>query len=182
MPKDNFANEIENTIRRMFHRGTLDPSAEEIAKEYFKGMTLNNEIVESIRRRLPRIKRTLVRRYGDPVYLVSETYYEEFRKEPPITKGDARKCVPGGHSTKSMGIKLNVTGEGDLILQATRWSALKSQVAKKMKSTDRVIKAVENGYLTEGFGAELLGLTIHDPYSNCTISAKGRVWHDHTLH
>src|SRR5438132_12656823 len=105
--KDHFVTQVAATVSGMFEENP-DPSADEIAKAHFPERALAPEIIESIRKRLHRIREVLETVYDLPVYLLSFTYYSRFRDAPPATNSDARRCVPGtGPGARVEGICLH---------------------------------------------------------------------------
>lgn len=153
---DRYAVELAQTIHTMFANGNLDPAATEIAEEHFPGKALGGEIIDGIRKRLPKVRHILEETFDHPAYLVSEAYYARFRDETPTTDADARRCLPLGQGVRSAGIRLNVDGDDDLIFQVGLTHNLAAGSAKVKKSIDRTLNAVEDGRMSETNAATLL--------------------------
>jgi hypothetical protein len=145
MARDQFVTQVAETVNEMFAQGQLDPSADEIAKAHFPGRALAPEIIESIRKRLHRIREVLETVYELPVYLLSYTYYLRFRWKPPATSADARRCLPGiGTGARVEGLRIHTTGDNDLIYQAMLDQNYSSGAGKVKKQSNRVLTAVQD--------------------------------------
>ena len=158
---DYYVDELAETIDNMFIAGKLDPSAREVAEEHFQKTILGGEIIDGIRKRLPRIKNILALVFEHPVYLVNERYYVKFKKKNkiPITEKEARSCLPTGHGVRSYGIRLNTDADNDLIYRASLDRDLKSGTAKTKISADRVLSDVDDGRMSENLGASIMDQT-----------------------
>jgi hypothetical protein len=166
MPRDLFVTQVAETVNEMFAKGQLDPSAEEIAKAHFSGLALAPEIVESIRKRLHRIREVLESVYELPVYLLSYTYYLRFRWKPPSTNADARRCLPGiGTGARVEGLRIHSTGDDDLIYQAMLDQNYSSGAGKVKKQSDRVLTAVQDRRLGKPHAGSIMrrGIEQIDP-------------------
>src|SRR5215212_7505380 len=157
MARDQFVTQVAETVNELFAAGQNDPSAEEIAKAHFPGRALAPEIVESIRKRLHRIREVLETVYELPVYLLSYTYYLRFRWKPPATNADARRCLPGiGTGARVEGLRIHTTGDGDLIYQAMLDQNYSSGAGKVKKQSNRVLTAVEDQRLGKPHAASIM--------------------------
>ena len=85
--------QLAETINNMLKKGIIDPSAEEIAKEHFPGRLLWPGIISSTRKQLPGAKKILVKVNGLSVCLLSELYYDKYRKNPPKNESEASQCI-----------------------------------------------------------------------------------------
>jgi Ni,Fe-hydrogenase III large subunit len=148
--------ELAETVNNMFAAGIYDPSADEIARAHFPDRALAGEIVESVRKRLPRVRNVLEQDYEHPVCLLSPTYYTRFRKTPPINEAEARRCLPMGHGVRAAGIRLQTQGDEDLIWQAMLSQDIASGAGKVRKAGDRTLTAVEEHRLEMPRAASLL--------------------------
>jgi hypothetical protein len=74
---------------------------------------LAGEIIESVRKRLHRVRDVLETDYDQPVCLLSYTYYSRFRSKEPTTEADARRCVPHGRGIHAAGLRVQVNGDVD---------------------------------------------------------------------
>jgi len=157
MARDQFVTQVAETVNEMFENGRLDPSADEIAKAHFPDRALAPEIVESIRKRLHRIRDVLENVYDLPVYLLSYTYYLRFRWKPPATNADARRCLPGvGAGARVEGLRIHTTGDDDLIYQAMLDQNYSSGAGKVKKQSDRVLTAVQDHRLGEQHAGSIM--------------------------
>jgi hypothetical protein len=154
--RDPYVLELAETVSRIFAEGNTDPSAEEIAKAHFPERALGGEIVDGIRKRLRRVRDILETDYDFPVCLLSHTYYVRYRKNPPKTESDARRCIPGGRAVTAAGIRMQTDGDADLIWQAMVSVNLASGAGKMKKSADRTLEAVADHRLDSPHAAALL--------------------------
>jgi len=152
---DKYNRELADTVNQMFGAGNTDPSADEIAEEHFGGKAVGGEVLDGIRKRLPKISRMVEQNYDHPVCVVSEAYYARFRNQPPQTDAEARKCIPVGQGVRSMGIRLS-TGDNDLIYQAAIRQGLATGGAKVKKGIDRTVDATEDGRVPKPQAARLI--------------------------
>jgi len=152
---DKYNRELADTVNRMFGGDTGDPSADEIAEVHFGGKAVGGEVIDGIRKRLPKISRIIEQNYEHLVCVVSEAYYARFRNEPPQTDADARKCIPVGQGVRSMGIRLSA-GENDLIYQSAIRQGLATGGAKFKKGLDRTVEATTAGRVPKKRAARLL--------------------------
>lgn len=153
--KDHFVTQVAATVNGMFAENP-DPSADEIAKAHFPNYALAPEIIESIRKRLHRIRAVLETVYDLPVYLLSYTYYSRFRDSPPATDAEARRCVPGiGPGARAEGIRLH-TGDSDRLYQAWLDQNYASGAAKVKKQSDRVLSAVQDDRLAKPHAGSIM--------------------------
>jgi hypothetical protein len=174
MAREQFIIQVAETVNEMFAAGKLDPSADEIAKAHFQGRALAPEIIESIRKRLHRIREVLETGYDLPVYLLSYTYYLRFRWKPPITDADARRCLPGiGKGCRVEGLRIHSTGDDDLIYQAMLDQNYSSGAGKVKKAGNRVLTAVEDHRLGEPHAGSIMrrGMQQAQP-DNLTLARK----------
>lgn len=146
---------LAEATNNLFIKGVRDPNALEIMQEYLPGKILGGEVAEGVRKRLHKIKSVLEEDYGLPVCLLSSTYYTRFRRKAIANREDARLCLPIGNAKRAEGIYLQ-SGTDDLIWQAAVEVTGNSGAAKVKKTIDRVLKAVENGRLTERRAGEIL--------------------------
>jgi len=161
MARDQFVTEVAQTVSVMFTKGNTDPSADEIAKAHFPDYALAPEIVESIRKRLHRIREVLETVYDLPVYLLSYVYYSRFRKFAPLTDADARRCVPGiGPGARVEGIRLHTDGDKDRIYQAMFGQNYSSGARKVKRQSNRILTAVEDHRLEEPHAASIMRLGL----------------------
>jgi len=109
--------ELAHTVNDMFAEGKNDPSFREIAAEHFPGKALGEEVIDRIRKRLHQIRDVLERDFEQPVCLLSQAYYSQFRLTPPKNMAQARRCIPRANGLGVAGIRLQ-TGDDDLIWQA----------------------------------------------------------------
>lgn len=147
--------EVAQTVNELFERGVTDPSAKEIAEAHFPGKALAGEIIESVRKRLNRIRDVLEEDLQHPVCLLSKTYYVAFRGHPPETDAGGRRCIPVGYGKVAMGI-WRQSGEDDRIWQAMVSQNLNAGAGKVGKSANRTLAAVEGGRLPETRAAVLI--------------------------
>jgi hypothetical protein len=152
---DKYNRELADTVNQMFGSHRRDPSADEIAEVHFGGKAVGGEVIDGIRKRLPKISRLIEQNYEHLVCVVSETYYARFRNEPPQTDADARKCIPVGQGVRSMGIRLSA-GENDLIYQSALRQGLATGGAKFKKGVDRTVEATTAGRVPRKRAARLL--------------------------
>lgn len=153
--RERYVIELAQTVNEMFERGDIDPSVEEIARAHFPDKALAGEIIESIRKRLAKIRTLLEVDYDLPVCLLSPTYYTRFRASPPQTDADARRCIPMGHGVRAEGVRLQ-QGDDDLIWEAMVRQNLAAGAGKLKKSADRTLDAVADGRVSEEHGGALL--------------------------
>lgn len=146
--------ELAETTTQLFARGLTDPSASEIAHQHFGDRTLGGEIVEGVRSRLGRVRRILAED-GLQLCPLGRTYYTRFRKKPPATRAEARRCLPLGHGMQQEGLHL-LTGSDDLIWQ--EWLSLMggSGAGALKRFTNETLRAVEAGKLGDSTARELL--------------------------
>src|SRR5205807_4307434 len=166
MARDQFVTQVAATVNDMFAEGNSDPSADEIAKAHFPDRALAPEIVESIRKRLHRIREVLETVYDLPVYLLSFIYYSRFRQFAPMTDADARRCLPGiGPGARVEGIRLHTSGDTDRIYQAMLDQNYSSGAGKVKKQSNRVLTAVQDHRLEKPHAASIMrrGLTQAEP-------------------
>jgi hypothetical protein len=157
MARDQFVTELAQTVNEMFAKLNTDPSADEIAKAHFPDRALAPEIVESIRKRLHRIREVLETAYDLPVYLLSSIYYSRFRKFAPLTDADARRCVPGiGPGARVEGIRLHTGGDKDRIYEAMFGQNYSSGARKVKRQSDRVLTAVQDQRLEGPHAASIM--------------------------
>lgn len=93
----------------MFAKNRLDPDAIEVGNFHFGGKALGGEVIDGIRKRLPKIAQMIEQDYELRACVVSEKYYTLFRDQPalfPMTEEDATKCLPLGVGVRPMGIRL----------------------------------------------------------------------------
>ena len=152
---DKYNRELADTVNKMFGDGTSDPSAEEIADIHFNHKAVGGEIIDGIRKRLPKVSRIVEETYEHLVCLVNETYYARFRNETPTTDADARKCIPVGYAVRSMGIRM-CAGDNDLIYQAAIRQGLATGGAKFKKGLDRTVDAHQAGHVPKRQAARLI--------------------------
>lgn len=148
--------ELASTVNLLFAAGINDPQASEIAHKHFADRTLGGEIIEGVRKRLPRIRRVLEEDYGHQVCPLGRTYYTRFRRRPPLTRADARRCLPVGHGMRQEGLYRLSGGSDELIWR--EWQSLNANSgwSKGKRTTDRLLQAVADGQLPESAAAELL--------------------------
>jgi hypothetical protein len=147
--------ELASTANQLFAEGLNDPQAAEIAHKHFGDRSLGGEIIEGVRKRLPRIRRVLSEDYGAETVPLSRTYYTRFRRQPPTTVADARRCLPVGHGVRQEGL-YRLSGADDLIW--SEWQQLQANTgARKVKHRyDIILGAVASGHLTPTMAAEAL--------------------------
>ncbi|MEK6277744.1 MAG: hypothetical protein AABM29_07020 [Actinomycetota bacterium] len=153
--REGYVVELAQTVNEMFTSGDIAPSAEDIAEAHFPNKALAGEIIESVRKRLAKIRNILEEDYELPVCLLSATYYTRFRDNPPQTDADARRCIPMGHGKSTAGIRLQ-QGDDDLIWEAMVRQNLAAGAGKLKKSTDRTLDAVTEGRLSQQHGGALI--------------------------
>jgi hypothetical protein len=157
MARDQVITEIAQTVNELFGQGKTDPSADEIAKAHFPDKALPPEVVESIRKRLNRVREILETIHDKPVYLLSNAYYAGFRNKPPVNNAEARRCIPGiGPGARFAGIRLHTTGDDDLIYQAMLDMNYSSGAGKVKRQSNRVLTAVEEHRLSEPHAANIM--------------------------
>ena len=157
MARDQVITELAQTVSELFAEGKTDPSADEIAKAHFPERALAPEVVESVRKRLNRVREVLETIHDKPVYLLSHTYYAGFRKNPPDNNAKARRCLPGiGPGARVGGIRLHTTGDDDLIYQAMLDQNYSSGAGKVRRQSNRVLTAVEEHRLDEPHAASIM--------------------------
>src|SRR4051794_7820835 len=156
MARDQYIIELAETAHKLFESGVTDPSATEIAEAHFEGKALVGDIVESVRKRLHKVRTVLVEDYDQPVYLLSRTYYNRFRSNPPENESDARRCIPLGYGKPTQGIRLQTDGDDDLIYQAAVAQGLSMGAGLARRGTNRVIGAVEDERLSRPRGGNML--------------------------
>jgi hypothetical protein len=106
---DSYNRELAASINKLFEQKKLDPNALEIAQFHFEGKSVGGEVIDGIRKRLPKIARMMEQDYERRVCVVSEKYYTIFRNQPemfPLTEGDATRFLPLGTGVRPMGIRL----------------------------------------------------------------------------
>jgi hypothetical protein len=106
---DNYNRELAASINKLFEQGKLDPNALEIALFHFEGKSVGGEVIDGIRKRLPKIARMLEEDYERPACVVGEKYYTIFRNQPglfPFVEEDGSKILPLGPGVRPMGIRL----------------------------------------------------------------------------
>lgn len=141
--RERYVVELAETVNALFDKGNNNPNATEIAEAHFPNRALAGEIIESVRKRLRRVRDILETEYMLPAYLLSDTYYIRFRYSPPQTMADARRCIPMGQGVSAVGIARQ-TGSDDLIWEATVSQGLVSGAGKLKKGLDRTLSAVED--------------------------------------
>lgn len=147
--------ELASTVNLMFSKGINDPQASEIAHEHFGDRTLGGEIIEGVRKRLPRIRRALEEDYSYQICPLSRTYYSRFRRHAPLTEAEARRCLPIGHAVRQEGL-YRLAGADDLIWNAWQRLHLNQGASKMKRRADAVLHAVASGHLTDAAAAEVL--------------------------
>jgi hypothetical protein len=147
--------ELASTVNLMFSKGINDPQASEIAHEHFGDRTLGGEIIEGVRKRLPRIRRVLEEDYSYQICPLSRTYYTRFRRRPPLTEAEARRCLPIGHAVRQEGL-YRLSGANDLIWNAWQRLHLNQGASKVKRRANAVLHAVAAGHLTDALAAEVL--------------------------
>ena len=150
-----YVTQLAATVNDMFAEGNTDPSAEEIATAHFEGKALAGEIIESVRKRLNRVRDALAEFYNHDVYLLNRRYYVRYRHNQPTTEAEARLCLPIGHGVQASGIRLN-TGENDLIYQVSLSHGMASGAGKVKKGANRTLHAVEDHRLEMPRAAAML--------------------------
>jgi hypothetical protein len=118
---DNYNRELAASINKMFANKRRDPNALEIAEFHFDGKALGGEVVDGIRKRLPKIARILEDEYERRACVVGEKYYTLFRDQknlfPMTAEEEATKYLPLGVGVRPMGIRLCPNAD-DLIYRA----------------------------------------------------------------
>ncbi len=152
--RDLYSDELAETVFGLFAIGETTPSAMDIAVAHFPGKALGGEITEGVRKRLGKI-RDLLDEDGFSVCLVSDTYYRRFRRVPPATMADARRCIPLGYGKAKAGVHLT-SGDDDLIWQASEAQNFAAGAGKVKKAVDRTLKAVEGGRLSDEHAGQML--------------------------
>ncbi len=166
--RDDYLYELVQTVAEMFAKGdNLDPNAAEIAEANFPGKALGGEIIEGIRKKLPKIKAALeVHQEFDTPHLVSQTYYvggggrhegaDVFRNDPPTSDTHARRCLPLGHGKKAWGIRTTETPSDDLIWQAVVQLGMKAGGGRLKANIDRTLEQVAQHRLEPKIAAEMM--------------------------
>ena len=148
-------NALAEATKSLFDQGINDPSAEEIAMEYFPGKILGGEVIEGIRKRLHKIREVLETSYEESVCLLGATYYARFRGKPIETLEDARKCLPLGNMKRAEGI-YRQQGVDDLIWRAALELGASQGAAKVKRALNRTIKSVEMDALSPETAASII--------------------------
>jgi hypothetical protein len=156
MPREQYIIELAETVHKLFGNDVTDPSAREIAEAHFPDRALVGDIIESVRKRLHKVRAVLEEDYDQPVYLLSRTYYNRFRRNPPQNESDARRCIPTGYGKQTEGIRLQTNGDDDLIYQATLSHSFSAGAGLVRKQTNRVVHAVEDERLGEPRAGSML--------------------------
>ncbi len=153
--RERYVEELADTVNSLFDHGNNDPDATEIAEAHFPGRALAGEIIESVRKRLGRVRDILEQEYHHPVYLLSPTYYIRFRHVPPQTAADVRRCIPMGQGRIAAGIARQ-TKSDDLLWEATVNQGLVSGAGKLKKGFDRTLEAVEGSRIDKPRAAVMI--------------------------
>jgi len=141
---DTFA-EVVNT--QFFLDGVMDPSAEEIAEEYYGELLIGEEVVQGIAARMKQIREVLEENYDFAIVTVNKLYYKKYRQDGPQTSADAKRCLPIGAGVKAWGIR-RIENPNDLIYQEyLLWSA-KAASGWPKKVLHRMNREVDQGRLT----------------------------------
>lgn len=104
-------NDVRRTaeaVLRLFERGRIDPSAAEIAREYYGDQIVISEgEVRAVQHRLLRIVRLFEQEQSFHVYALSSYYYEDLpgkRPKQPETEDQARRCLLLGRGVRAVGL------------------------------------------------------------------------------
>lgn len=146
--RDMFVEELAATVDKMFADEVNDPSAKEIARYHFPDRTLPGDIIESVRKRLGKVRDVLEEHYDHAVFLLNKTYYLRYRDESPETEADANRCVAGigqGAKQEGLGRQTDDLEGSDLLWKAMANQNLKAGSGKVVKGIDRAIQAVADG-------------------------------------
>ena len=148
--------ELARTVNQLFADEFYDPSAEEISQAHFPERALGGEIIEGVRKRLPKIRQVLDEDFDQPVCLVNRVYFSRFRQELPTTEAEARRCLPIGHGMMAVGLHRHIGGDSDLIWTASKGQNLGMGAGRFKKSGDEIVKAVADHRLSEPRAKTLL--------------------------
>jgi len=134
---------LVEAVVSLVNSDNTDPSAEEIAQKYYGRKTLGDGALDDVRKKLPKIRKSLERDYGLQATLVNGRYYERYRNESCVTIHEGRRCLPVGRGLRTAGIK--IAGRGDFIFAAAIQRGIDSGAGKVVTCQRRLIKAVGSG-------------------------------------
>lgn len=142
--RDQFVEELAQTVNRLFDDGKTDPRAKEIADAHFDPRSVPGDIIDAVRKRLPKVRDKIESDYlHERAHLVSATYFGRFRDELPQSEEEARLCLPLGRGKAAEGIRLPTVGN-DPIWQATVTRNIGSGAGKAGKNLKRLAGALRN--------------------------------------
>ena len=157
-----FTEALAETAVVLFARGLLDPSAQEIAEEFFGELPLGGDIHEAVRKKLPRIRTYIEEFYPEyPVILLSETYYVRYRGRTISTVDEVHRCLPVGQGKTGHGLYVPGGGDDPLYEEWMKMSAAKG-AGMVRNTTNRTTNAFSQGRL----GAESGGRVLHSVADN----------------
>ena len=149
-----FIKEIADAVVQLFSKGTLDPSAQEIADAYYGREVLSLGAVEDVWNCLERVCARLRGESHLHVHLTSDYYYKKWRGEIPADETEVRRCLAGGAGAKATGIR---KAQPDDPIYRTWLERVVSNGGKALgKRMDRTVDAAGKGFVSMGEAAQLL--------------------------
>jgi hypothetical protein len=141
--------DLADVALEFISEGNLHPTARELAKRYYGGKAISSDTVLGVRKQLGRIKVEIERKTKHLLNVVIQYYYDNYKKNPPTTMEEARRCIPIGRGNHPEGLRLrNESGE-DLIWQAAMDANNATGNGKIRANADRLLTAVTNGQVSE---------------------------------
>src|SRR5215471_6800695 len=152
-----FTDALAEAAVALFARGLLDPSAQEIAEEYFGELPIGGDVHEVVRKKLTKIRNYIEGFYPEyPVILVSEIYYVRYRGRSISTVDEVHRCLPIGNGKTGHGLYVPGGGDDPLFEEWQKLSAAKG-AGMVRNTTDRTTNAFSQGRI----GAESGGRVLH---------------------
>jgi len=153
---DRLVTDLVDVAHALILEGTTDPRANELASKYYGSLAYSAGTVEDIRRKLARIRDELERKYKHQIYLVSSAYYPKFRKSPPITLAQARKCIPLGRGVRPEGLRLYQVDGEDFIWKAMIDARFSTGNGAVKKAIEKVATSFSSGLLGQASARDIL--------------------------
>jgi hypothetical protein len=152
--RDLYAVELSKSANQLIAEGNNDPSADEILDHYLDGKIIGGAAIQEVRAKLSRIRDLLERDFGIDTHLVSDTYYNNFRRQLPLTEDEATRCLPTGRGVKAAGIRYQID-QNDPILRAKLRLELNQGAGKLKRGMDRTVESFCEGHLDKDAAKEL---------------------------
>ena len=151
-----FTDALAEAAVALFATGLLDPSAQEIAEQYFGELPIGGDVHEVVRKKLTKIRNYVEEFYPEyPVILVSEIYYVRYRGRTIATVDEVHRCLPIGNGKTGHGLYVPGGGDDPLFEEWQKLNAAKG-AGMVRNTTNRTTNAFSQGRIGAESGGRVL--------------------------